>query len=108
MSASSRLTVDAPFPGWRCAMISVKGFVYGRVQGVGFRYFTRRQAQAEGLSGYAHNLADGRVEFLLQGEADAVSRVIEQLKQGPSYARVTRVEYTELSDAPRMQGFSTH
>ena len=89
-------------------MTSIKGYVYGRVQGVGFRYFASRQAQVEGVDGYARNLADGRVEFLLQGESDAVVRVLEQLKQGPRYARVTRVEYTEVADAARIPGFSTH
>ncbi len=88
-------------------MRSVKGYVYGRVQGVGFRYFASRQAQAEGVGGYARNLDDGRVEFLLQGEADAVARVIEQIKQGPGYARVTRVDYAEADDIPRFTDFTT-
>ena len=54
-------------------MHSVRGYVRGRVQGVGFRYFVRRAAEMHGLCGYAVNLADGRVEFLLQGDAEAVS-----------------------------------
>jgi len=53
---------------------SVKGFVSGRVQGVGFRYFVLRQARSLGLRGYVRNLPDGRVEFLLQGAPDAVAR----------------------------------
>jgi len=57
-------------------MHSIKGTVHGRVQGVGFRYFVRTVAQRHGLCGYAQNLADGRVEFLLQGEADAVEQAI--------------------------------
>ena len=56
---------------------SVKGFVRGRVQGVGFRYFVRSCAQSRELTGYAINLADGRVEFLLQGEPSAIDEVIE-------------------------------
>jgi len=58
-------------------MYAVKGFASGRVQGVGFRYFVRRQADSQQLSGYAKNLADGRVEFLLQGEKMAVRLVRE-------------------------------
>ena len=86
---------------------SVRGFVHGRVQGVGFRYFVHRHATAEGLTGFARNLADGRVEFLLQGDADAVARVIAALHDGPAYARVTRVETEDAADTQLMQRFVT-
>ena len=88
-------------------MISVKGYVCGWVQGVGFRYFASRQALAENLRGYARNLADGRVEFLLQGDADAVARVVAELHRGPRFAQVTRVDYAEVKDVPRLTDFST-
>jgi acylphosphatase len=77
-------------------MYAVKGFVSGRVQGVGFRYFVWRQADTQQLSGYAKNLADGRVEFLLQGDKMAVQLVLEQIRRGPSYAKVTDVEVEEV------------
>jgi len=77
---------------------SVKGFVSGRVQGVGFRYFVMRQAQAERLGGYVRNLPDGRVEFLLQGTADSVARVIEQIRKGPTHARVSELCLNESND----------
>jgi acylphosphatase len=67
---------------------SVKGMVSGRVQGVGFRYHVMRNAQREQLVGYVRNLPDSRVEFLLQGEAEAVVRVIEKIRLGPAHARV--------------------
>jgi acylphosphatase len=67
---------------------NVKGMVSGRVQGVGFRYHVMRNAQREQLGGYVRNLPDGRVEFLLQGEAEAVARVIEKIRLGPAHARV--------------------
>ena len=78
-------------------MYAVKGFVSGRVQGVGFRYFVMRQADTQQLSGYAKNLADGRVEFLLQGDEVAVQLVLEQIRRGPSYAKVTDVEVEEVA-----------
>jgi len=68
---------------------SVTGFVSGRVQGVGFRYFVMRHAQAENLGGYVRNLDDGRVQFLLHGEAAAVAEVIEKIRIGPAHARVS-------------------
>jgi acylphosphatase len=77
-------------------MYCIKGFVSGRVQGVGFRYFVRRHADAQQLGGYAKNLGDGRVEFLLQGHKAAVQSVLEHIHQGPSYSRVDSVEVREV------------
>jgi acylphosphatase len=88
-------------------MHSVKGYVRGRVQGVGFRYFVRLAAQQNGLSGYAHNLADGRVEFLLQGEAEEVERVIEMIRTGPGHARVDAVSLDAPVDLAPCRGFAT-
>ncbi len=88
-------------------MYSVRGFVAGRVQGVGFRWFARRSAEAEGVRGYARNLPDGRVEFLLQGEPAAVERVVEALRSGPSHAVVRSVELDGAEDLPPRDGFDT-
>ena len=88
-------------------MHRVKGYVRGRVQGVGFRYFVRTAAQRHGLCGYAHNLADGRVEFLLQGEADALLPVIELIRAGPSHARVDEVSLDAPQDIAPCQGFTS-
>ena len=84
---------------------SVEGTVSGRVQGVGFRYFVLRHASAEGLSGFVRNLADGRVEFLLSGESQAVARVLAKIEQGPSFARVSDVRLRELQTAPDSTDF---
>ena len=65
--------------------------VSGRVQGVGFRYFTQDTALREGVTGWVRNLPDGRVEALLEGDADAVTRVERALRKGPRGARVDRV-----------------
>ncbi|AFJ47549.1 acylphosphatase [Shimwellia blattae] len=67
-------------------------WVYGRVQGVGFRYSTRRQALSLGLSGYARNLDDGSVEVLACGAEEQVAQLIGWLKAGgPCSARVDNV-----------------
>jgi acylphosphatase len=65
--------------------------VSGRVQGVGFRYFTQDTALREGVTGWVRNLPDGRVEALLEGDADAVTRVERAVRKGPRGARVDRV-----------------
>jgi acylphosphatase len=77
----------------------VRGHVRGHVQGVGFRYFVRSVAHRHGLSGYVLNLADGRVEFLLQGETDHIEKVIEQIRSGPPHARVDEVSLAAFRKA---------
>jgi acylphosphatase len=66
--------------------------VSGRVQGVFFRAATRQRARELGLTGYARNLADGRVEVLAVGPAVAVQQLCEWLWIGPPSAKVTGVE----------------
>ena len=56
--------------------------ISGRVQGVGFRWFTKNVAVREGVTGFVRNLPDGRVEALVEGDADAVTRVERLLRRG--------------------------
>lgn len=70
----------------------VRIVVEGRVQGVGFRDWTRRQAQARGLSGYVRNRADGTVEAMFCGAESAVNEMVELCREGPRLAAVTRLE----------------
>ncbi len=84
---------------------SVTGFVTGRVQGVGFRYFVMRHAQSENLSGYVRNLSDGRVEFFLQGDADSVAKVLENIHLGPAHAAVNELVVEETDQTPFMTEF---
>ena len=71
--------------------------VSGRVQGVFYRASAREQATRLGLSGYARNLADGRVEVLAVGEPSAVARLIDWLHVGPPAASVNGVVVQEIS-----------
>ena len=67
--------------------------VYGRVQGVFFRYFVRNEARELGLKGYVRNLASGdAVEVQAEGKKPQLDRLLEQLKAGPPGAWVKRVE----------------
>lgn len=64
----------------------------GRVQGVGFRFWTRRTARALGLAGRVRNLPDGSVEVQAVGPEEALARLETALAEGPPAARVERVE----------------
>jgi len=86
--------------------ICLRCIVSGRVQGVFFRASTQRQAQQLGISGYARNLADGSVEVLACGEADAVQQLSAWLWVGPPAASVTAVE-CETVDVPVPDYFRT-
>jgi acylphosphatase len=67
--------------------------VYGRVQGVYFRYFVRNEARRLSLKGYVRNLASGdAVEVQAEGKKPQLDRLLEQLKAGPPGAWVKRVE----------------
>lgn len=76
--------------------------VTGHVQGVGFRWFVARHARSLGLSGYARNLEDGRVEVLASGEEPALARLEELLRSGPANARVIGVERADQINDPHV------
>ncbi len=67
-------------------------FVSGRVQGIFFRFETRRLARRLGVAGWVRNRRDGRVEAVFEGEKEAVERMVEFCRHGPSGARVTNAE----------------
>lgn len=69
--------------------------VQGRVQGVGFRYALRDEAQRLGVSGWVRNCTDGSVEALLQGEPRAVETLVYWARRGPRAARVETFVETE-------------
>ncbi len=71
--------------------------VWGIVQGVGFRYFTRGVASSLGLTGWVRNLPDGSVEAIAEGDEEDIKHLISRMRQGPSLARVDNIE-VEWSD----------
>ena len=66
--------------------------VYGRVQGVGYRFFTERHARRLGLKGYVRNLSDGSVEVVVEGDRVRIEELIERLRKGPLLAKVERID----------------
>lgn len=88
-------------------MITRQIRVIGRVQGVGFRYALRREAQRAGVQGWVRNRHDGSVEAVIQGEADAVARIVAWARRGPPAARVDELHETdpEPQFRSRYEGF---
>ena len=80
-------------------MICRRSFVSGRVQGVFYRATCVRKAQSLGLSGFARNLADGRVEVLACGDAAAVDAFVAWLWEGSPGSKVTAVATSEVDGA---------
>jgi acylphosphatase len=78
--------------------------IHGRVQGVGYRYFAMREAEALGVRGFVRNLPDGSVEVVGEGPEETLAQFEERLKSGPSFGRVTGVERTPIS-ARDAEGF---
>jgi acylphosphatase len=71
--------------------------VRGRVQGVGYRYFAQRAASELGLTGYARNLDDGRVEVYAAGPPEKLEEMAGLLHRGPRWAEVRGVEEQEAA-----------
>jgi acylphosphatase len=72
--------------------VRLHGRVYGRVQGVNFRYYTIREADAWGLTGWVANRFDGSVELVAEGEKRALHSLLTFLHRGSPSARVDRVQ----------------
>jgi acylphosphatase len=70
--------------------------VAGRVQGVGYRYFAMRSAEALGLTGFVRNLADGRVEVVGEGLEQVLAEFEQKLRQGPAFAAVESLDRTTI------------
>ena len=85
--------------------VARKFLVSGHVQGVGFRFFTQDAARREGLSGHVTNHADGSVEAVVEGEAEAIDRFERAVRRGPSRSRVERVTVDGVEPTGLHAGF---
>lgn len=86
-------------------MKAVKVRIEGRVQGAGYREWTRREAQRLGLKGWVRNEMDGSVIALVAGEDEAVAELIEHFRLGPSLASVSSVKVEDAVIPAEMVGF---
>jgi acylphosphatase len=80
-------------------MKTVRLTIAGRVQGVGYRDFVRREADARGLTGWVRNRRDGAVEAEISGPAEIVEELIAACWRGPPAARVADIQAESLTPA---------
>ena len=80
--------------------------ISGRVQNVGFRYFTQAAAARDNVHGWVRNLPDGRVEAVAEGETEAMDRFEATLRHGPPGARVDTLEIEHTVPGGRDAGFT--
>ncbi len=72
--------------------------VQGRVQGVGFRYYTQKAARQLGVVGWVRNCADGTVEINVAAEDAELSAFIQKIREGPRFSKVTQVDEMDLNE----------
>ncbi len=92
-------------PSGAARVETLRVVISGRVQGVWFRGWTERQARARGLDGWVRNCADGTVEALFSGAPMEVDAMIEECRDGPPAAKVTKIE-TFSATPPQTPGFA--
>ena len=83
---------------------AISAYVSGRVQGVGFRYFTKSKALELNLKGWVRNLPDGRVEVAAKGDPDTLERFMQSLGTGPLGSRVERLDFQWYSEPGEFRG----
>jgi acylphosphatase len=83
----------------------VRFVIHGRVQGVGFRWWTHREAARLGVAGTVRNQGDGTVEVLAFGSPDQIERLERGLWRGPPLSEVERIERTSAGPNPGLDEF---
>lgn len=83
-------------------------YITGRVQGVGFRHFTRKNAEKLGVTGWVKNLPDGRVEAVFQGSENNIMELIDRCKEGPISSYVKNIAVEDEEDSRDHNSFEVH
>ena len=83
----------------------IHAIVKGKVQGVFYREFTRREAEALGVTGFARNLKDGNVEIIAEGDERKLKEFEKKFRKGPLMAFITDVDMKEEPATGEFEGF---
>jgi len=87
-------------------MVQYEIKVVGRVQGVGYRYYTKKQADHIGLNGWVKNLPDGSVLVMVQGEEAEIETFTDYLRIGPSLSHVINLQKVKIQGGSVLSEFS--
>jgi acylphosphatase len=103
-SLQSRL--ECPLsPILKQVMISLQVFYEGHVQGVGFRFTVRHIAKGFDVTGWVHNLSDGRVELQVTGDENEVRAFLDQVAQSELHSLIRRQTENKLNEPVAARGF---
>jgi acylphosphatase len=87
-------------------MIQYEIKITGRVQGVGYRYFTAQKAKEMDINGWVKNLVDGSVLVIAQGIEEEIKTFIDYLYMGPTRSRVDKISTCEMKITTVFDSFS--
>ena len=87
--------------------VRFSALVSGQVQGVGMRQFVQRRAQDLGVSGYAENLSDGRLEVVAEGYRDDLELLLVRIRMGTAHSVVADIE-VNWTESSNLQGFHVY
>lgn len=80
--------------------------IYGRVQGVAFRYWAKQKAEELGANGFIKNEPDGSISAEAEGDEERVERFLEWCRHGPDFAEVGKVEFISLDNIKGYRDFT--
>jgi len=86
----------------------LEAYVHGFVQGVGFRYFVRRNAVKLNITGFAKNLPNGDVQVVAEGEEKDLIKLLGILRKGNSFSHVENVDYEFKEPKGDLLGFEIY
>jgi acylphosphatase len=86
--------------------VAAEMIVSGRVQGVGYRFFTERVAEKHNIRGWSMNLPDGSVALEIEADEEDAKRFIEELEQGPPMAQVEDVQVSWKTHQGKFNNFT--
>lgn len=87
-------------------MRRLEAYISGVVQGVGFRYFTRKMAKESGVTGFVMNLNDGKVFLAAEGSDEQLEKFLSTIRQGPLHAIVKKVETVQREATGEFSNFT--
>ena len=86
------------YSGANRSLLTIHAMIYGRVQGVSYRYWTQAEARKRSLLGWVRNRRDGSVEAVFSGSDDDVDAMLEACWSGPMLASVSDIETRDYTD----------